>query len=451
MRMKLLACLIGAATLGGGVASAQTLESANRTCVYSIQLKNDALNRDRLAQCKAIADQLVTAATPPPTPPPQLSMYGPQSNILCPLGAELVLANADLQTAVNSFPTNTSFCLAAGVHNVTSSVTPKTGNTFTGEYGAILDGTGWVTADNSQAAFRANNQDIDDVWIRNLTFRAFPQKAIHSLASGGVDRWIVEYVDVGNTRLGIELGNGTLRHAYVHDNTVGGLTAYKSVGAIVEDSELTRNGNETKFVGTKNLTFRRNYVHNNINGFWADTSNIGAIVENNVVEDSSGNGIEFEISGRDALGANGANIVRSNTVRRSTGGACVFISTSANTEVHSNICENNFRGIQFFLNTAATQWLASPRTQDLRDNYVHDNTVRVGPESGAWANALSHSSTTLDMTPYLNGSMNNKFENNSYVVPNLVTPYWRWGTASSKTWTQWQVLPQDATGTVAVP
>ena len=40
------------------------------------------------------------------------------------------------------YPGATTFCLRAGVHDLTSSITPKTGNTFVGEYGAILDGTG---------------------------------------------------------------------------------------------------------------------------------------------------------------------------------------------------------------------------------------------------------------------------------------------------------------------
>ena len=40
----------------------------------------------------------------------------------------------------------TTFCLRAGVHYLTSSIRPKTGNTFVGEYGAILDGSGWTTS-----------------------------------------------------------------------------------------------------------------------------------------------------------------------------------------------------------------------------------------------------------------------------------------------------------------
>jgi hypothetical protein len=41
------------------------------------------------------------------------------------------------------------------------SITPKTGNTFIGQYGAILDGTGWTTTDDSQAAFRVYDDPND--------------------------------------------------------------------------------------------------------------------------------------------------------------------------------------------------------------------------------------------------------------------------------------------------
>ena len=44
-------------------------------------------------------------------------------------------------------------------------------------HGAILDGSGWSTADDTQAAFRAHNEDIDYVTIRNLVIRNMPQRA----------------------------------------------------------------------------------------------------------------------------------------------------------------------------------------------------------------------------------------------------------------------------------
>jgi hypothetical protein len=53
--------------------------------------------------------------------------------------------SADLQAAVNTAPSGTTLCLAAGVHRLGSSVTLKSGDTLQGETGAILDGSKDIT------------------------------------------------------------------------------------------------------------------------------------------------------------------------------------------------------------------------------------------------------------------------------------------------------------------
>ena len=63
----------------------------------------------------------------------------------CPAGAIHISPGTSIQTVLNAHPGNTAFCLKSGVHSITSAITPKTGNIFVGEYGAILDGTGWTT------------------------------------------------------------------------------------------------------------------------------------------------------------------------------------------------------------------------------------------------------------------------------------------------------------------
>src|SRR5687768_1561249 len=72
---------------------------------------------------------------------------GPQSTITCPAGAvDISPGNNTIQSFVNAYSGATTFCLRAGVHSLISSIKPKTGNTFVGEYGAILDGTGWTSS-----------------------------------------------------------------------------------------------------------------------------------------------------------------------------------------------------------------------------------------------------------------------------------------------------------------
>ena len=112
---------------------------------------------------------------PPPLPGP-----GPQPGIACPAGAVDISPGTTIQAAVNLMRATPRSVCRAGMHSLSSSITPKTGNTFVGEYGAILDGTGWTTTDDTQAAFRAHNQDIDYVTIRNLVIRNMPQRGIHA-------------------------------------------------------------------------------------------------------------------------------------------------------------------------------------------------------------------------------------------------------------------------------
>ena len=132
------------------------------------------------------------------------------------------------------FPGNTTFCLRAGVHSITSAITPKTGNTFVGEHGAILDGTGWTTADPTQGAFRAHNQDIDDVTIRNLVIRNMPKRGIHA-SYWASDRWTIGTNELASNQTGVAApSHSVIRHNHIHHNTVGGYSAYRSVNTTFE-------------------------------------------------------------------------------------------------------------------------------------------------------------------------------------------------------------------------
>ena len=85
---------------------------------------------------------LQTEAPVPPGP-------GPHPGIECPIDAVDIWPGTSIPPIVDRHPAGTTFCLRAGLHSLTSSITPKTGNTFIGEYRivpegrlpAILDGT----------------------------------------------------------------------------------------------------------------------------------------------------------------------------------------------------------------------------------------------------------------------------------------------------------------------
>jgi parallel beta-helix repeat protein len=390
------------------------------------------------------------SSPPPPGPTPtSTSSYGPQSTITCPAGAVDIWPGQYIQGAVNSYPGATTFCLRAGVHSVTSSIKPKTGNTFVGEYGAILDGTGyWPIADDTQAAFRAHNEDIDYVTIRNLVIRNMPQQGIHAYYWMS-DHWTIEYNEIASNKMGLEFApNFTIRNNYIHHNVGntsssnpaergGGYTGDLADNTIFDSNEIAYNGSEQKVGRSVNVTFRNNFVHHNVrDGIWYDTNaNAGAVVDGNRVEDNGRNGIFFEAS----IGATISN----NAIRRNMWDG-VIISMSQNVQIYGNTLEGNFGGIEYFLNCDV---LAG---NDLKNNSAHDNTIVVGTQNYPYASGVSalSSCTSTQVAPYLNGSKNLTFSRNSYRVPSLSnTRYFLWG--GVKGWTEWQALGQDAGGNIS--
>src|SRR6185503_13045046 len=322
------------------------------------------------------------------------SPYGPQSTITCPAGAVSITPGQSIQGVVNFYPGATTFCLRAGVHTVTSSVTPKTGNTFVGEYGAVLDGSNWSTSDTTQAAFRAHNQDIDYVTIRNLVIRNMPQKGIQAYY-WMADHWTIESNEIAANKTGIVFPNNSMvRNNYIHHNfgdpssadaslRGGGYVGYYATHTTFENNEISYNGKEQKVMESVGVTFRNNLVHHNqADGIWFDGGNPDALIEGNQVEDNARNGIFYE--------ASNGSIIRNNTVRRN-GDTGVFISTSQNAQIYSNTLENNFRAITYFVDCGA---VADPtRSLDLANNVAHDNSIRVGPQAGAFGSGFSYTAS----------------------------------------------------------
>jgi len=374
---------------------------------------------------------------------PSATAIGPQSTITCPAGAVNVFPGASIQNAVNSYGGNTTFCLRSGVFYLTSSITPKTGDVFVGEYGAILDGSSWGTSDDTQAAFRAHNQDIDYVTIRNLVIRNMPKSGIHTYYWMS-DHWTIEYNEIASSKIGIEFSPYfTIRNNYIHHNVGnasstnpgergGGYQGFRSDNTTFDNNEIAYNGPEQKVGLSANVAFRNNFVHHNIrDGIWYDTnSNAGAVIDSNRVEDNGRIGISFESS----VGATISN----NAVRRNAGDG-IFISMSQNAQVYSNTLDANFGGIEYFLNCDSLSL-----GEDVKNNTAHDNTVIVGTQSYTYGSAFSYlaSCTSTQVAPYLNGSKNLTFSRNAYRVPSLsYNRYFFWGVW--KFWNEWQALGQD--------
>ena len=398
-------------------------------------------------QCHSRA---TTASPPPPPPPPSPTAVGPQSTITCPAGAVDIWPGVNIQNVVNTYGESVTFCLRAGIHSLVSSITPRTGSTFVGEYGAILDGSGWSTSDNTAAAFRAQNHSIDQVTIRNLVIRKMPQKGIQAYPDLA-DGWTIEYNEIASNKLGLVFPNySVIRNNYIHHNVGsnpldpnaaergGAYLGYFATNATLENNEIAYNGREQKVMESVNVTFRNNFVHHNIgDGIWYDGGNPGALIEGNRVEDNGREGIFFEAS------TNG--ILRNNILRRNavTG---VFISTSQNAQIYNNTIEDNYRGITYFVNCGAL-----PQGRDLKNNSAYDNTIRFGAQlgaNGALASAFSYTAdcTASQVAEYHDGSKNLTFARNIYYVPSLTGWYWLWD--GYRQWPAWQSFGHDVDGRI---
>jgi len=373
---------------------------------------------------------------------------GPQSTIMCPAGAVNILPGTSLQQVVNAATGATTFCLKAGVHSIMGTITPKTGNTFVGEFGAILDGTGWTTSDRDAAAFRALNQDIDNVTIRNLRILHMPQRAIHAYQWMS-DRWTIENNEIAHNFTGLQLPNAAIvRNNYVHHNIGkpsadspqdrgGGYTCHKCVNALIENNEFAYNGPEQKLVEGGGHVFRNNWFHNEYEGVWLDGYDRDVLIESNLFENVIRQAIFYEISER--------GIIRNNTVRGSE--TAIFISTSKNVETYGNTLEDNWRGITYFVNCDAVG--AGVIVADLANNSAHDNTIIVGTRAGSFSNSIAQAGgcTSTQVAPYLNGSKNLTFQNNHYRATDTAARYWLFGQVN-KTWAEWRALGHDTTGTL---
>jgi parallel beta-helix repeat protein len=373
---------------------------------------------------------------------------GPQPGVVCPAGAVEVRPGIQVQQLVDAHPPRTVFCLRAGLYRLTSPITPKTGNTFIGEYGAVLDGTGWTTKDTTQGAFRAHNQDIDDVVIRNLVIRNMPQKGIHAFKDFA-DKWTIEHNEIASSLTGLLFPNNSIvRHNYIHHNVGdssssvpadrgGGYMGYFVRNTTFDANEIAYNGMEQKAIDSTDVVFRNNFVHHNVgDGIWFDGT-AGGLIEGNRVEDNGRNGIVYE--------ASVGGVVRNNTVQRSRDTA-IFVSVSREAEIYDNTLEDNLKGIVYFVDCAVT---ANNPVLDLRAISTRDNTIRLGTQNGALANGFSHSGcTSTQAATYLGVSKKLTFSNNRYYVPSPPSgSYWTWD--GRKQWAQWQSIGHDRDGAVS--
>lgn len=247
----------------------------------------------------------------PRTPPARICgdrtiLDGPAS---APPGAVVVSPGQNLHELTLANPPGTTFWLAPGTHTLAlhpyGQVIPKTGNSYIGGPGAVLDGQ-----KVNQYAFtmKAGGVRVAHLTIRNFMAPGNEGVVNHDYAPG----WVIERNTVTtNGGAGVMLGDDNrLSYNCLVDNSQYG---FQGVGArmTIDHNEVARNNTfnwETlspgcgcsggaKFWASGPATITHNWVHDNANvGLFADTNNVGLVFEGNYIADNSNHGLMYETS-----------------------------------------------------------------------------------------------------------------------------------------------------------
>jgi len=380
------------------------------------------------------------------------TVRGTRSSITCPGGATAIATTDSIQTKINNAAAGTTFCLAAGKHTPTAGITPKADDVFVGTFGAIVDGALLpTTGDAHVGIFRAHNQNIPRVTLRNLRIEHCPQRCVHGF--NGADDWIIEDSELAYGKFGFNADDGWIVRRIIDHHNIGdptsstvserggGYTSYKANNVTISDSEFYANGPEQKIFGGTNIDFLSNYYHDGKNGLWCDNC-IDVTVDGNTVEDFTEPAIFVEVSK--------TFTVTNNTVKRS--GTGVFVSASQDGTVSGTTAIDNFRAIQFYIDCRRINETGGIFTGiDLKNVTASGNDITVPITSGALASTLFLSQcsglTAAQQLAYSDGTKNLHYNANDYDVPNVTLKYWVWPNVT-KSWAEWQALGRDTTGSV---
>jgi len=233
-----------------------------------------------------------------------------------PVGAVVVPVGRPLDRVVARYGPGTTYFLTAGRHTLGAGayrqVEPKSGDTFVGAAGAVLDGR-----EVNRYAFGGHGAEVT---IRTLTVEGFGTRwqnrdegvVNHDAAAG----WRLIGVTVRrNGGAGVMLGDHSLvRDSCLVRNGQYGFSAYRPDGVrdvrLVHD-EIAFNdtaGWESRIEGcgctgggklwaTRGAVIQDNDVHDNHGvGVWADTNDTGFLITGNTFADNDGPGVMYETS-----------------------------------------------------------------------------------------------------------------------------------------------------------
>jgi parallel beta-helix repeat protein len=349
-----------------------------------------------------------------------------------------------IQSAVNANPEGTTFVIKSGVHR-RQSIRPKSGMSFIGEAGAVLDG-------ENATAQAIVGHGASRVTVRGLRITNYAPPnlggALDGVESNG---WVVENNEIdhnsnGSARTyGLFVGSDwTVRNNKVHHNGWIGITGWECVGTVIDNNEVyanpatifTDNVGDTgnmKFYGCGDIIVRNNYVHDSPRfGIWFDRSRPDITIENNRVVNHGEAGIWYEVSYRGVIRGNRVDNAgtRSHYSSGWLRGGGIQVTNSPDVTVVNNTVTNSLNGIIGL--QADGYYHGKYGNNELRNFVVQNNTV-VMPK-GQTGIASTSGNAVYD-------SWNNRFSGNTYTASTSTPFQWK---GSNLTPTQWKAGPGSA-------
>jgi parallel beta-helix repeat protein len=322
----------------------------------------------------------VSSCAPAPSPP--------TGSTSCASGAAVPIGIGEVaQRVVDVHPAGTAYLIKTGTHLRNFSVQPKSGDSFCGEPGAVLDG-----GRSLKSAFSggASGVTLDSIMVRDYASdRQGAAIQPESHASG----WVVRNVSaLHNGWAGLLVADHMqILGGHYNDNDQIGIGGNAATGILLDGldgdpttfdgPELARNhtlhaGCEFEAGGMKwdegQVTIRNAHVHDNdCRGLWADINAHDALIEHNLIVDNLDEGIFYEIS-RNA-------VIRDNEVygngRRAAGwywNGGITVASSSSVEIYGNRLSGNFNGIT---GTQQDRPDSTPPAHLLDGLHVHDNLI----------------------------------------------------------------------------
>lgn len=356
-------------------------------------------NRSTVALALQLAVFAACSAASPSTEPPVTPAASPPLTV--PATEVALNPGDDIQAVIDAHPAGTTYLIKAGVHRL-AEITPKDGDIFIGEIGAVLSGATvvttfqrqglhWVAAAEPSAA--EHNGFCEDgynscVLPEQLFVDGEPLWRADSLSELGPGDWFFDYENhqlfVLDNPAGhqIELsrsvhafsGNaadvtirGLLIEKYANPAQSGAIEARQGVGWLVVDNEVRHNHGEGVATGD-DIEVRGNHLHHNGRLGVGGTSE-NTLVENNEISHNcfaagfacfgwGGGGAKF--------GGSHNLVLRGNFVHHNKGGGLHTDVGSVNALIEDNVVtDNDGNGISVEITYGAT----------IRNNSLENNGV----------------------------------------------------------------------------